>query len=469
MKKSFLNTLVLVGVFGALLAWYLVYEKKIRLDNTKEEDLEKQFVTLDAKDIHELEYSNSKPYVDEKNQAATATQIIKLRKVGEEWTVVEPLQVAADASVIGSLITTLTTTKNERVVEENAQDLEKYGLKTPLLTVTVRKDSSSPSQSFQVGKDTPTGFSVYVKPSDRATVYRAPKTLKTSFDKDVTAIRDKSIFAVSRFDISEVELKVKNEEFLLKKDEKDNWMLAREGIPADANEWNKTLNALLDAKAIAFAADKETDLTKFGLKNPSVRVVVTKTKDKERVGLSLGESSDKLVYAKLDNKVTVFKVERDVLVKAMRPAKEYRSMKLAAFNRFDIARVKLERGKEILELFKEGQNVWKLATDPVVEADFARVDAFLSKLQETKILDYNPKEKAGALSGQLTVRMFEKKDEKETEAMVLTFAAGANKRVSVERAGASVPFWISADDYARINLAKPDFLKPPSKAPEKSE
>ena len=56
------------------------------------------------------------------------------------------------------------------------------------------------------------------------------------------------------------------------------------------------------------------------------------------------------VYAQIQGKPTIYEVGKDILEKVEKPGSAYRNMQLAIFNRFDIQRIKLERGKDIVEL-----------------------------------------------------------------------------------------------------------------------
>jgi hypothetical protein len=248
----------------------------------------------------------------------------------------------------------------------------------------------------------------------------------------------------------------------MKKDDKDSWTIARDNMLADNNEWNKTLNAIVDLKATDFVSEDGTDAKKYGLASPTVKISITRSKDKSRVTLNLGKAGDK-VYAQRADKPTIYEVPKDILDKVQRPGSAYRNMQLAAFNRFDVTRVKLERGKDVVELLKDAGN-WTLPTEPKVKLENAKVDSLLTSLQDIKIVKYTSGEPA---VDALTIRLFEKKekDKGETERVVLTFGKPKNKEVLAKRGGTPSAFTIKEEDFHKLDLRKEAFLAPPPALP----
>lgn len=498
MRKSFTTTLVLTGVCLLLLVWYLAYEKKIRPQAKETEEKAKQLVTLTQDQIQELEIervTNAPP----EGQAAPEGwkpeyQKVTLRKTGGDWHIGTPLQDAADNATIASMVSALTTTKQDRVIDEHPKDLAQFGLKEPLIRARAKKDASSPAQGVDIGSNTPVGYNSYVKTTGGDAVYRAPRSLRSAFDKPLKDLRNKSILAgVARGDVVEVEIQAGKENVILKKEEnRDEWTLARDGIPADVGEWNKTFNAVLDVRATEFP-DAGSPLKEFGLASPAARVYFLK-KDKVKVGLALGRSKDKSgkehTYAKRDDKDTIYEVDKDVLDKATRPAAAYRSLQLAKFNRFDVQRIRVEHGADSFELVKDGTK-WTVPADPKLNVDGAKVDTLLTRLQDTKIDKYLGEKapKLGAADRAVVVRLYEKKatpppaDSKnpaaakpeDQEKVALTFGKPRNKSVVVERSDLAVPVTIKETDFRQLSIQKQDFAQaekpaaPAQATPEKKD
>jgi len=471
MKKSFTTTLVLLGTLVALLGWYLVYEKKLRPEHEAAEEKSKELVSLDRGTIAEIAIERAKNLVQGAKTPPQSQEYEKfaLKKTGVEWTLTAPLEYPADGATVDTILTTATGTKYDRVVDEAPKDLEAYGLKTPVVKAVFRKDAKTPPQEIWVGNDTPTGSSSYVKLAGSDKVYRAPRVVRTSFERTLKDLRSKEILKVGRPMVSEVELSTGKEDIVLKKGEKDAWLLARDGLPADATEWNKTLNALVDAKAKDFASDQASDAGKYGLKPPAAKVTVTQsTPDKKKVTLSLGKVGDKF-YAKRDDQPTIFVVDKDVLTKVQQPSSAYIDRHLAQFNRFDAHRIVLTRAGELLELSKgDKDGEWKIAGDDKTKIDKAKLDTLLTSLQDMKIAKFR-KGQPGVKDAALSVQVWEKNDKPESPKVSLKFGKAQGKEVPGESTGVTIPFSITDTDFKKLNVGKADLAPAETKAPKAPE
>lgn len=474
MRKSFQTTLILVALLGGLCAWFFYYEQKVRPEKTKIEEVGKQFTSYEVKDVQEIELTRI-PGVDLETTEAAAKPVdlskketVKLKKVGGEWFVTSPVEAPADDYVVEGMVTALTQNKQERVVDEKPADPAMYGLKDAFVTVTVKKESNSPGETTYLGKNTPVGTSLYARSGTNPAVYRAPRALRTALDKDLKTIRRKALITTSRFDVTEVEIApAQGTSTVVKKGERDQWTLVKNDFPADGGEWNKTLTAILELKAVDYPAENPPNLSQYGLKPASFTVTVqTGTGEKaKRTQLFLGKAGKKF-YAKTGDKPIVYEVEKDIFDKASRPWTDYRTMALATFDRFNVKRIKLERGKDTLEFLKEN-NAWNIPLEPTQQIDSAKVDTLLSALQDTKLVKYADG-KSGIGAPSLVVRLYEKKDDKEIESAVLMFAKPSGKEVLASRQGLKTPFFVKAEDLSKINRAKASFFPAPAEPQKKS-
>ncbi len=475
MKKSVNGTLILFGVFAILLGWYLIFEQKVRPERDKKQEDAKHLVQLDRESIQELEIERLKApsAADKASPDASKYEVYRLKKTGADWNLVTPVDDEADSATMGTLLAAFTSTQSERTVDENPKDLAPFGLKEPILKVRARKDSSSPWTEVRVGGDTAVGFNSYVQMGDKPAVLTASRNLKASFDKDPSALRNKKLFKISRGDINSLEVQTPRETFVLAKGEGEDWLLARQGLPADAGEVNKTLNAIVEAKAKSFADDTGKQTAKFGLSKPAATAIVTVGREKKKVTLFLGRLSipkmGDLYYVKDSEKAAIAEVEKELPERLLKPAADYRNLQIAKFNRFTVTKIRVEHKKEPVELVKKG-NDWQVPGDTAFTVDGAQVDTFLTNLQDSKATDFIPMKTAQSdlKSPELVVRLFEKEGDKEVEKHTLTFGRRFNKIVA-SRTGLDLAMQIKVDDYMKLNLAKPDFAKKPEKKAEQKK
>ena len=471
MKKNFTSTLVMLGLFGALAAWYILYEEQYRPKQKQAQDSEKKLISFSAEEVTELRIEKLKSPPSEGITTSNSNPVyetIEIKRNGKDWLILSPVQTQGDSVAINTLVSAMCDAKQERVVDENPNDLNIYGLKTPLIKVSLKKDANSPVQEINIGSNTPVAYSVYSKLSSTPQVFKSSRTLISSLEKDLFALRDKSVLKINRDELTEVEIENSKGTIILTRDtnsNQDSWTLSRENLPADSLEWSKTLTSLVELKATKVAAEKESRLEQFGLLKPLSKITFS-LKDKTRVVLYLGKVQDSL-FAKRSGLETIFEVDKSLEQKVVANAAQYRDKHLAKFDRYSISRIKIEKPSESLELNKKDNETWALPTDQALTIDSTQVDKLLTRLQDTQItkfLESSPKE---APSKQLIkVSLFENKNKAEKEVLNLTLSALAGNRILGVRNQTNFRFEISKEDFDKLNISKQSLLKQEEKNKE---
>lgn len=477
MQKSFKTTLVLAAFLVGLVVWYNVYEKKIKIQNTEKEEKTKQLLSVEENDVREItiQRMTNAPKDDAPTPAGfTPTyETIKFQKNGADWAMTAPVEDAADQANVKSMLSSVLSSKQERIVDENPKDLEAFGLNKPVARIQILKEGAKAPEEVSLGANTPVGFSSYAKTSNGAPVFKVSRGLKSAVEKDALHYRNKQLVSWKRDEVIEIELDTAKENTVLKKDDKGGWTLARENLPAESNEANKTLSALVDLRAQTISSDKPTNLSGYGLSQPAVKATLAK-KDGTRFKVLVGQTKDKF-YAKREDKPTVYEIAKTSVDPLLRPSSAYKDLSLAHFNRFDVKHIKVEKGEGSFELVKgDGEGAgWNFPGESTTKIDTAEVDTFLTKLQDTKITKYlSVKDSPRLKEPKLVVRLFEKKDKEEKETLLLTFTSPQNKEVLVQRKGLDILLALKEEDFKKVNVPKTSFVqqeKKPEKIEEKKE
>lgn len=249
------------------------------------------------------------------------------------------------------------------------------------------------------------------------------------------------------------------------RDDKDNWTLSRENIPADSVEWGKTLTPLIELKAMKVAAEKTDNLAQFGLNIPLAKITFKKN-DKSRQVLILGKTKTAL-FAKRDEMDPIFEVDKSLEEKISTKATQYRNKHIAQFDRYTVSKIKLEKGKDSLELNKETNSNWVLNSDPAIKLDTALVDNFLTKLQDITLTQYlNTHSQTPLENPNLKISLFEKKEQGVTEVLNLGFALDSKNQVKGQRKGLPLLFEISKENFDKLNISKQSLIKTEEKTKE---
>ena len=469
MKKSFTSTLIMLGLLTGLTAWYVLYEQKYRPEQKDQEEQSKKLISLRADQISEIKLTRLKNAPLEGSNAPLEKleyETLQLKKLGQEWLLVDPVQVQADSLAISALLSAVTSAKQERVVEEHPKDLGVFGLTQALIHIELKKDSVGPAEEIWIGIDTPIAHSSYARVTGSENVFKINRSLRSGLDKDLFALRNKNVVDLNRTEVAEIEIQNPKENIILASDSKDNWTLSRENIPAESLEWNKTLSPLLELKAVKVASEKAEKPAEFGLDEPMIKITLVKT-DKSRRTILMGKVKGTL-FAKRADLDTIFEIDKTLEERLKTPALQYRNKHIAKFDRYEIAKIKLETGKDSIELNKEGISDWKLAAEPITKIDSTQVDALLTKLQDIQLVKYlsGAESKNPIKNPLLKISLFDKKDKIEKEVLALSFEGSKGLQIKVKKTELPYMFEISKEDFDKLNITKQSLLQSEEKPKE---
>ncbi|MGE5614966.1 MAG: DUF4340 domain-containing protein [Bacillota bacterium] len=230
----------------------------------------------------------------------------------KEWVLSSPTDLKYDSTILSSIVINASSVTADRVVEENAQDLAKYGLDKP---VTVRvKTKDGKETVLEVGNKTPTKSGYYVKFADKNDVYVIATYTGDYLVKGRNGIRAKKLFDFASDEINTLAMNRKGQNVFRSFKEKDDltsWTMT-EPIKASMNE--STLSPMLEALANTtvdeFLEDKPSDLAQYGLDAPAYEFEFG-TKTGGTIRLLMGDEKQRgsTIYAKLDNSDEVFTVD----------------------------------------------------------------------------------------------------------------------------------------------------------------
>jgi hypothetical protein len=170
---------------------------------------------------------------------------ITVKKTDGKWQITEPKPYPADQEAVTSIVSTLTLLNADRVVEDKSADRKQYGLEPPAVEVDV---TGKGTRRLLLGDDTPAGGDVYAALAADPRVFTISSYNKTSLDKSLDDLRDKSLLTVNPDNVSRVELIKKGEDIEFDRT-KDGWqMLKPSAAAADSSAVNDLVRTLSNAR-----------------------------------------------------------------------------------------------------------------------------------------------------------------------------------------------------------------------------
>ncbi len=172
--RFYRNLFILAALLAALIATYIYIPKQ---DDENASGNTKVVKSIDKDGMMEVEL---------KNQHGR----IVLVKDDGQWRMSEPENHKLDRLSIESFIDQLSGIEAEGIVEDNATDLEKYGLKDPESQIAV-KTLDGISTEFMLGNETPIDGGYYLKTSDSNTVYKIGSSSAGEFLKSPDEFKER--------------------------------------------------------------------------------------------------------------------------------------------------------------------------------------------------------------------------------------------------------------------------------------
>lgn len=178
------STIALAVLLAALCAgyWHMTRREQETVRRAVEQ---KQLATFVAEDVRKLS-------VQQAGEAAVTAE----RDEAGVWRIVEPKgDIPADAMRWNGLAETVATLMNARTIEETPEDLARFGLDAPVLTVAAEaKDGARLQIAF--GKTEPIQVNRYARVNDGAVVLIADRTF-LRLNQSLKALRDRRMFSLA--------------------------------------------------------------------------------------------------------------------------------------------------------------------------------------------------------------------------------------------------------------------------------
>ncbi len=445
------TTLVLAGVFAALLAVVLYFDSKG--EKTKAaEDKTNTLIDLAADDLRKVEI------------VRTGERLTFERDEAGAWRLTSPLQAATDEYEAKGLIEALASLRIERVVEKEVKDPAAYGL--PGTEVSLWTKGKDVPVKLLVGMENPLDKSLFAKREDDPRLVLLASTLKSTLDKKVFDFRQKDVFKFAAADVRKIKVRAKDVAWEAAREE-NGWMLK---APVAALAAKTKLDSLLDSlsglRAKEFVAeDKEAGVAeKFGLTKPDYEVALSLPSSNQEIVFILHKQGEsQYATTSLSTKIVAF--EGTVLADLDRKVEEIREKKVAEFYAWDAKSVLIKRdGLEISAVKEKTGDEEKWLLDPATkeEADGTKIEDLVRKIEGLEAAAFvdAPGPLAGYGLDPGTEIRIKTRDYQGQEKEVVLFVGkedAAKAQVAVKAAGLGYLFLVDSAFLADMPKAKADW------------
>lgn len=397
---------------------------------------------------------------------------ILLRKTGDTWKLIQPLEAPADELTVKNLLNTIAECEVKRGLEDSA-DLKQFGLDPPFVILEV-KLTKGELPAVAVGKNTPVGFSAYIQRLDDKKVRLATSAFRAGLDKQVKDFRDKAILNFSDDDVQRFSL-VRGDGTLTLVRKDGNWMLEQPGpFPADGPTVRSFLSTLRTMRALDFPNDHPTDLAPYGLDNPRLRAVLFLGKDQAEKHILIGGHNPERnteIYVQTSGVPTIYTVSDWVWRDLNKSVNDFRNKTVLAFDQAELRTVEVRRedGQTFRLVAKDKDNWFVEGAEGKPAASVLRQwlhdvhDLRGYEIAADNVADLAP---YGLHKPLLTIRL-EGAEQKEIGTIRIGFSTTEQGSKEYFAVGSKVPTVFKIRDYlvTRINKPVTEFLEKPTPTP----
>jgi Domain of unknown function (DUF4340) len=378
------STIALLAVLVGLGA-YIYFVSWKQDGNTAASTEKRVFQSVDSGDIQELTI---------KAEGGDRTTV---KKEGERWQIVAPIQAAAAESDVISATSALANLDVVRVVDENPGDLAQYGLSSPRVEVEYKPSGEKPPGKLLLGAKTPTGSNVYAMKNDEKRVFLVAEHQNASLNKSTFDLRDKSVMKIERDKVESVDVSIAGKGFGFAK-KGEEWKVSQPIVAsADAGTVESLVGRVQGAqmKSIVTEQPAPADLKKFGLERPDVAVTLNMGSARATFAVG-GAAGDDAVYARDMSNNMIVTVEKSLADDLKKPLEDYRRREAFEFRAFTANRVEFTRGGQTVAFERvkgEGENAqdtWKRVSPNAGDVDKAKMDSFLAGLADIRATSFTP-------------------------------------------------------------------------------
>ena len=299
---------------------------------------------------------------------------IELGKKEEHWALAKPLKARGDDAQIGDLISKITNAQVSAFAGD-ASNLTAFGLQEPRGTITLFTEGSDQPTVLQIGGAAEKEKEqIYVKLSTRDAVCVVPKALEALLETKPNDLRDKRLLRVEADIVDRMSIEGAGKEKIVVARRGESWVrkVGEKDEAINAGAATRLLNELRNQQVASFVADLATDLPKYGLDQPSVKVVLSsyasentaETQSGERpiVSVHLGKTDADKVYAKLDDEPFVVSVPVTLLDFVLTDPLQWQDLGIYRNKADEITSVEIARaGQPVLTLERGKDKQWALA------------------------------------------------------------------------------------------------------------
>lgn len=319
----------------------------------------------------------------------SAGQRFVIERQGDGWSLREPMQTAADVTVIAGMLDHLAQlARTSTVSPEAGSEPALFGLEPPRATVELKNVAGDRVETLLVGKKNDFNGSIYVKVAGKDTIMMVPGGLDYQVDKSLYDLREKRLAVFDPDQVQGLQVTIGGKPaYTVKRGGASDFVIeAPRKMDADFSQVNGIVQALANVRAKSFLVEQpaKADLERHGLAKPAFVVDLTDQAGAVTTLLfAKAKDDDQTYYATRGGAVApIVEIAGDWVARKLEVGVEtLRDLRLVKFERERVRRIVITRGADSVTLTKKAADAaWELTAPEQAAVDESKVSTVLYKL-----------------------------------------------------------------------------------------
>jgi hypothetical protein len=387
---------------------------------------------------------------------------IELSREQDNWFLQRPIKARANNDAVVDLFTKMNQTQIARFISDEKAGAATFGIDSPARAVTLFGGENGKAEII-VGNSVPSDPQlIYARLPERNSVVEVEKEFAALFDVTPNDLRDRKIARLNNDLIDRVKIEKPDQPVLVLGRQENKWRFLN---PIQSSANGRTVGALIqtlnEGEVTNFVSDTATDLSKYGLDRPKLKITFSSYSSENTAEESAGEtilatvafgnSEGGLTFARIEQEPYIFSVSDQLLNNLPAAEISFRTLDLLELGRNELESVHIEKpGQESIDLIRGNKGKWVLQNHSAQQDD-GKVQSFLNTLTSLRATAWleNSTQIQGAPSLLVKIRYQSGETHKEAE-LKFTGSNPENQHygMSTEETGI---FLIDDEQFKRLN------------------
>jgi uncharacterized protein DUF4340 len=297
---------------------------------------------------------------------------IELAKEQDNWQLVRPIKARASNDAVVDILTKMNQTQISKFVSENKSNPGSFGLDSPADVLTLYDEEGNKFE-IKIGSAVPSDpQTVYVGLPERNLVVEVVKSFASLFNITPNDLRDRKIARLNSDLIDRVTIENADQPKIVLARQENRWhFLSPESAPANANNISRLIQEINGDEVTKFVSDTATDLAKYGLDQPKLKITFSSYSSENTAEsnagevvlstLEFGNSENGVTYARLEEEPYIFSIADQLVADLPKTKYSFRSLDILELKRDELTSLNVVRaGEEPIDLVRDAKGKWIL-------------------------------------------------------------------------------------------------------------